>query len=457
MEATAACVPYEFEQADTHHDPTEQAAQEFEDDLHNTEMKINNSISVFEKAAQEINVDTDMLEKKMRRYPAMIRQIRALRDYSIPTMVAIGPYHHARLQLMAAEKLKHVAAYHFIGESNHLLEEVYYAVVLAADDVRRLYDKDVMAGIDYDDFRHMMFFDACFLVQCMIFFTHNDGRSAEIDPSLGRYLASYSDEIFHDIMLLENQIPWRVVEAVMVFRPVRLEDVIISLNGCLQDRMAPAYENHVVLDGSYKPPHLLGLLRYYIVGRRRSNGNLMKPLVETRTISFSASAIELAEVGIKLTCNNKTELSLAPLCLNDMSANCLVNMAALELCTTLNFTVAEDEASAVCSYLILFALLVDKEEDVQELRANLLLRGGGRGELTNSEVLDFFTSLRGLRLGSCYVWIMEDIKNYKAKRQLRTTVHAFVYKNIKTIVIAISVIATLVAIAVSERVYNKGL
>jgi hypothetical protein len=119
-------------------------------------------------------------------------------------------------------------------------------------------------------------------------------------------------------------------------------------------------------------------------------------------------------------------------------------MAALELCTTLNFPGAEDEDSAVCSYLLLFAMFMDREEDVHELRAKHLLQGGGG--LTNSEVLNFFTSLQSLRLECCYVRIMEEIEDYKAKRQVRIKVHAYVYKNMKTIVAVISAIGALVSI-----------
>jgi hypothetical protein len=95
--------------------------------------------------------------------------------------------------------------------------------------------------------------------------------------------------------------------------------------------------------------------------------------------------------------------------------------------TTLNFPSAEDEDSAVCSYL-LFAMFVDREEDVHELRTKHLLQGGGG--LTNSEALSFFTSLQG----------------QEAKRQVRIKVHAFVYKNMKTIVAVISTIGALVGI-----------
>jgi hypothetical protein len=119
-------------------------------------------------------------------------------------------------------------------------------------------------------------------------------------------------------------------------------------------------------------------------------------------------------------------------------------MAALELYTTLNFPGTEDEDSTVCSYLLLFGMFMDREEDVHELRAKHFLQGGGG--LTNSEVLNFFTSLQSLRLGCCYVRIMEEIEDYKAKRQVRIKVHAYVYKNMKTIVAVISAIGALVSI-----------
>jgi hypothetical protein len=58
---------------------------------------------------------------------------------------------------------------------------LYGAVVSAAHDARRLYDKDVMAGIGDGDFLPMMFYDACFLVQYMLWCTHG---IVDMDASL---------------------------------------------------------------------------------------------------------------------------------------------------------------------------------------------------------------------------------------------------------------------------------
>lgn len=430
-------------------------AQDLEVDLHNMVLKIHtNPIHVFEKVAWEFKLDVDMMRMKIHRYPASIRALGEL--YTVPTTVAIGPYHHGRDHLAAAEKVKHVAAYHCIRESGRSVQEMYDAVVaVAVGHARRLYVGDV--GVD-GEFLPMMFFDACFLVQYMLTCTR---AGAQMDPALRSFFDANDNDVYRDIMLLENQLPWRVVEAVMAFRPVPLVEFVASVRGCLQDRKVQDSDEErrfALDDDGYEPPHLLGLLRHYIVGR--SAAGELPPLPETEAISFSVSSIELAEIGVTLTATKSTELihmgvkkkgnlfaelSLAPLSLDDTRACLLVNMAALELCTTSNFQDADDEESAVCSYLLLLGMIVDREEDVHELRRRRLLQGGGG--LTNREALEFLTSLHGLRLGSRYVRTMEEIENYKVKRSTRTKVHAFVYRNMKTIVTVVSGITALAGIA----------
>ncbi|KAJ1277016.1 hypothetical protein BS78_05G261800 [Paspalum vaginatum] len=443
---------------------TEKAAQqEFEVDFQNMEMKeipadrIHvDPIDVFEERASEFKVDISMTTRKMHRYPPGIFLASNV-YYTMPTMVSIGPYHHGRDDLNAAEKVKHVAAYQCIVESGgHSVQEMYDAVVSVACDARHLYDQDAVAGLADDDFLPMMFYDACFLVQFMLSYAGRD----VMDASLCSFFDANDKNITHDVLLLENQLPWSVVQAVMRFRPVPLEDFIDSLKDCLQlqDRVRVTTGDEeegsttTVLDDAYEPPHLLGLFRYYLVGA--------SSLPPTKSISFSVSAMELAEMGITLTANKKgteliqmglknkgtlfPELSLPLLSLNRSRASWLINMAALELCTTTDFYEAAEEESAVCSYLLLLAMLVDREEDVHELRTKRVLQGGGG--LTNKEALDFFTGLQDLRVGSRYLRAMQEIENYMVTRRVQTRLHAFVYKNMRTIVAVFSTIGALVGI-----------
>ncbi|CAN6374410.1 unnamed protein product [Urochloa humidicola] len=432
----------------------------FEVDSHNTQMTIHSNstppIRVFEEKAHEFKLDMDMMKMRMHRYPPSIQALGE--SHTVPRLVAIGPYHHWRDQLKKAEKAKHVAAYHCIRESGRSVQEMYDAVISVAYDARRLYDDDVMAGIGDDDFLPMMFYDACFLVQYLALRT---GRSKSMDPSLRSFFDFNSKAIHRDVMLLENQLPWRVVVTVMSFRPVPvpLEKLIARWRNYLQDRKVteqkPSTTSLALDNDSYEPPHLLGLCRYYVVG-----SSTKLPTVANKSISISVSAIELAEIGITLKANettdlahmglNKrgaffTELSLAPLSLTDGRVSRLINMAALELCTTSSFRYARAEDSAVCSYLRLLSMLVNREDDVHELRTKGILQGGSG--LTNKEALDFFTKLQSrLPHGRCYVRTMEQIENYRVKRRMWIKVYAFVYRNIKTILTVITATAALVGI-----------
>ncbi|KAG2559305.1 uncharacterized protein LOC120685611 [Panicum virgatum] len=424
-------------------DPIEkEASQELEVDLQNMVLKIHvDPIHAFEKAAHDYKAGVDLMRLKIHRYPATIRALGEL--YTVPTTVAIGPYHHGRDQLKPTEKVKHVAAYNCIRESGRPVQEMYDAVVHAAGSTQGLYDGDAVAGVGDDDFLPMMFYDACFLVQYML--TCTRAGLAQMDPALRSFFDANDNDVFRDITQLENQLPWRVVEAVMRFRPVPVAEFVASLRGCLQDRKVDdADEEPFALDEGFEPPHLLGLLRFYIVGRSHAK---LPAVPETDAISFSVSTIELAELihmGLKEKGNLFAELSLAPLSLDDTRTSLLANMAALELCSTSSFPDADDEESAVCSYLLLLGMIVDREEDVHELRRRRLLQGGGG--LTNREALEFLARLQGLRLGSRYVRTMEEIESYKLEQRTRTKVHAFVYRNMKTMIVALSAIAAVVGI-----------
>ncbi|KAJ1277056.1 hypothetical protein BS78_05G264600 [Paspalum vaginatum] len=377
---------------------------------------------------------------------------RGVLDQVRHEVVAIGPYHHHQPHLKKAEKVTHMAAIQCVRESGHLLEEVYGAVASAADDARRLYDKDVMAGIGYDDFRHMMFFDARFLVQYILMQTD----SSKVDQSLANFFGPNRKDIRQDITLLENQLPWKLVQIVMGFSPAAtltrdpFVRFLIIYKGFLQDQRpteeAISSAHGFTPDKHYRPPHLLGFLRHNSVGKISDDMNTTE---DTDTpITISISAMELAEMGITLRANISTtdlvvmglqqeagslfaELSLVPLSLDHNRASYLVNMAALELCTVRNFIHVPDEDSAVCSYLQLLAMLVHREEDVQELRARSILQGGGG--LTNEQALSFFTSLQGQRRGKLYRQIMIDIEGYKESRRMQTKLYSFFYNNRKTI------------------------
>ncbi|XBI50706.1 hypothetical protein VPH35_114072 [Triticum aestivum] len=342
---------------------------------------------------------------------------------------------------------------------------------------RWLYADDAVTGITCADFAAMMFYDGCFLLE---FLTYWDKENTP-GPELIWAFCSNGDHLYSDVMLLENQLPWLVVETLLNFRSlsVQLKTAISILGNGFTNRVLRTRKEILSDFDQYKcrPPHLLGLLRFYKISTKTTIQVRKKPRIACNitciihvflrlihlksrkrlsSMSICTSAIELAEIGIKLK-DNKTrnltelgirkgplfgELFLTPLLLSSTQACCLVNMAAFEICTAAS-DIHDDEGMAVCSYIALLSMLMDREEDVHELRRNHLVEG----DLTNKEILELFKSLsKDLHGGPSYFRIMTRIESYKVKRWMRIKVHKFIYNNFRTIVAVFSAVGVLVGI-----------
>ncbi|KAF7098730.1 hypothetical protein CFC21_100446 [Triticum aestivum] len=272
-----------------------------------------------------------------------------------------------------------------------------------------------------------------------------------------RMILSTGPCMLRDIFLLENQLPWLVIEALSDFlttppvykfvHKIAKYLYIIPPSSLYSNTRARVDELR-----KYRPPHLLGLLRYSQIGNMTSEDhNHIHPLSLAST-----SAIELAEIGIKLTASKKKglanmsiqtdyclfggQLSLTPLFINDFTACWLVNMAAYEACVSTRYP---SDGFVVSSYISLLAMLMDREEDVHQLRAKHLVRS----LLGNHELLVFFKGLAcHLRLGRRYFTITGKIDRFKRRRPVSIAVHRFVYKNFKTIVAVLSITGVLAGI-----------
>lgn len=140
-------------------------------------------------------------------------------------------------------------------------------------------------------------------------------------------------------------------------------------------------------------------------------------------------------------CRLASELLLSPVFLSEVTACWLVNMAALEASTA--GARRESNGFVVSSYLSVLAMLMDRKEDVHELRRRRLLHGA----LSNKKALGFFKGLgQNLRFGGRYFAALEEIDSYKRHRSLRITVYWFVYNNYRFIAAFLSVTSVLIGI-----------
>lgn len=127
------------------------------------------------------------------------------------------------------------------------------------------------------------------------------------------------------------------------------------------------------------------------------------------------------------------ELSLAPLLLSNDTMCWLVNMAAYEEC--LRATKAEN--FAIGSYISVLALLMNREEDVQEMRAKRILYSAW----SNTVTLDFFNrTAPHFGLDYRYYKTFELLHEYTNKRWLWIAIYSFLSKHKKEIALLFTAI-----------------
>uniref|UniRef100_A0A0E0LQS1 Uncharacterized protein n=1 Tax=Oryza punctata TaxID=4537 RepID=A0A0E0LQS1_ORYPU len=406
-------------------------------------------------------------QSKIHRFPRGLRGIGGADErYIVPTVVAIGPYYHGELHLQDMEEAKLAAANHLFAGS---VEHVYGKLLSSVGDARGCYDDDEkVRGISDADFAAMMLVDGCFLLHLS-----RPGSALSSDHS-----------ILKDVMLLENQIPWLVLDTLMEFLGVNVD--VRSFVAGLGDKFFPKkkkdkggwsrcivngvwiwvtscqrgnlqeLERGIVNGGrsyeSYRPAHLLGLLRFSQIWQMPEEEINYVP---GNTSLLSSSAVELAQIGVKLTASSANwfadmrlvrekrifgEFLLSPVFLNDVTACWLVNMAALEAATggggaSCN---VDDYGPVVSSYLSALAMLMDREEDVHELRGHRVVLS----TFSNTQTLDLFKRIgQHLSLGGRYFVVLEQIEAYRRNRPARTKVYKFLYKYRKEISIILSIVS----------------
>jgi hypothetical protein len=203
---------------------------------------------------ERLEADFSKIETKIHRFP---RGLRSIGDrYIAPSFVALGPNHHGLPHLKEAEEVKHAAAHTFCARSGHSVEEVHGKILSIVADARRCYADDA-AVMRFGDteFAAMMFLDGCFLLEYMHLGT-SEALGEERALLVNRMLLSTGPCMLRDIFLLENQLPWLVLETLVEFGNVDVFKFVSTEAAC--DDMSSASDPGLFVDETYRPtqPHI---------------------------------------------------------------------------------------------------------------------------------------------------------------------------------------------------------
>ncbi|XP_043692950.1 UPF0481 protein At3g47200-like [Telopea speciosissima] len=314
---------------------------------------------------QETTSEKNAIDK----VPITIRQgTEKRKDCFNPMVVSIGPYHNqdkdkeGNPKFARVEKLKASIAKEFIGGKTEELvkfEEV-------AHKAKAFYDKTSTANLSNDQFTRMMFLDGCFVlhsIDCILNKSYNT-----------RMKTDQTAFVLRDLFLLENQLPFLVLEALMSFKPSKSEWEELIHKFVLK----PLSLERKIPKEKVEWKHLLDLLHMKLIcntdqQRKLSEGSKM-PYDDWQSFR---SVIELKEAGIK--CKKikggsfrdvsfkdghvRANLFLPQLVVDDFTKSILLNLVAYEA--------SPDGPSdyVVASFIVFLDALIDHAEDVKELRS----------------------------------------------------------------------------------------
>lgn len=298
--------------------------------------------------------------------PYMIRRVNE--EAYTPMILSVGPFHHGEKMLREMEVHKQRYLKDFLERRPDLRLGDYVRTLRELEArARNFYAETV--NYTSDEFIKMMLLDGCFIIELSLKYLHLELRN-EDDPIFKS--AVIRQEIRRDMILLENQLPFFVLEELF---KLNVEDElhqghtfrVIVLNFMKTFIGRPA-ELRSFNDGNYPAKHIVNLyLQCYA-----PTGARLSPKAERGFISIP-SATRLHEAGVKFRqCNsNKANflninftngiLEIPTLVFGDDTEIFFRNLVAFEQCDN-------DNTRYISDYIYLMDCLIDTPNDVAILR-----------------------------------------------------------------------------------------
>ncbi|KAM7490187.1 hypothetical protein LguiA_033108 [Lonicera macranthoides] len=255
------------------------------------------------------------------------QKIRKLNEEAYnPRVVSIGPFHHDDERFKSMEVFKKRYFKKLVRRNGvHLKNYVEFLKYCEAS-IRQCYSEII--EMDSNKFVTMMLVDGCFIIELLLKRYYRDYRDA--DHSILSAPRLWND-IYRDLILLENQIPFFVLEGIFNLAMTNFY-LTPLLNLALY-----FFEDYNV---QQKPPASFISIKHFtdlilILHRPTSQR-------EVKEFQYASSATELDEAGVKFTMGSSNclldikfcdgVLEIPHIMLSDKTESLIRNLMALELC-----------------------------------------------------------------------------------------------------------------------------
>ncbi|KZV18357.1 hypothetical protein F511_26337 [Dorcoceras hygrometricum] len=301
-----------------------------------------------------------------------------------PRLVSIGPLHRDKSQLHGMESYKMRCLQNFYVRFGIELKELLGFVAREESSVRGCYEDTI--SLSKEKLSEMILLDGVFIVE--IFLKNHFFQFRERSDTIFENRWIWND-LLHDLMLLENQLPMNVAKGLLRFVDPSFMDELTFYDLAHEFfKNVGNTEKLPLTEHCCKARHFVEFLLFLHQPRHWRD----QPLSPTTKFEYTHSATELKQAGVEFCCGNGSmlfdvrfrngELKIPSLLVNDSTETFFRNIIAFEQCSY--------HSRDITSYVIFMDGLINTREDV----VLLVNCGAIRNELGEDEaVADLFNNL----------------------------------------------------------------
>ncbi|KAM3750297.1 hypothetical protein ACB098_04G026500 [Castanea mollissima] len=337
-----------------------------------------------------------------------------------PQVVSIGPFHHKNERLKVMEKQKERYLRSFMKRSRMKYENLVYFIRMMEECIRGCYEEII--DLSSDEFVEMILMDASFILELFIRATPRIKERDDQDPM---FVIPRVKAILFDLMLLENQLPFFIIDQLhqLTFRyPCKSDPGLFNCGDLVQ--LSLNYFADSCFDFNFEHDrsnvrieHFTDLLRTYQI-----------PPLEKRPESVCHgqsdllyTASQLHKAGVKFKVVEKSDcrfdiifekgvLKIPAFELNDWTEVATRNIMALEQTHYIDDTYFTD-------HLFLMDSLINTKEDVDLLCENkILVNYLGDNNAAYSMINDLNKGITWMMQRQDYINLYANLNRFCEKR-----------------------------------------
>ncbi|KAL6279538.1 hypothetical protein ACE6H2_016419 [Prunus campanulata] len=328
-----------------------------------------------------------------------------------PNIVSIGPFHHGKKKFQLFENVKRWYLQCLLSSSKDVSLESLIKVIMElakrARDCYVAYPED--GDLDQKYFVEMMILDGCFLLE-LFRKAHSDDLQNENDPVFN--MSCMQEHLYHDLLLLENQLPWSVLECLYNLTANSPSKGDASLSSLVLNFFRQNDADNLMLNPSFEVPvkilHVLDLIRTVIVSGFKETSSVeeqqkkKEPNAGVRFEKRQNKEEGKGECIMNIEFNNGV-FTIPPLGIDETTEPLFRNLIAFEQCH-------HSRLHKITSYAVLMDNLIDCREDIDFLCEKGILANW----LNPDEAAQFFNKLYNDSTVIDYYYsdLSDEVNNY---------------------------------------------